>query len=174
MAITLSQLMANPGTISVGGREFTLSPLRLIDVSKMQTWYCDLPLLRLKEQFEKFGSIYDDETRRKMLEEAQADYKTRHDVMAGMLPDAKEVERIKQDMNREISSIDGVAKLLYMSIKKNHPEVTEDEMAGVVDIESLSLISDMLDSITFSKKDDAFDLLDEPEGEEKKTPDGEN
>lgn len=166
--INLSQAVGNKQSLTVGGEEYTFSPLGLSEIGYMQDWWCELPLEKCKRELDKFGSMYSEEQRAEMVETARKEYEERTRVRNGLEIDPEVVDRCGNSFNTEFSSPESLAKLVYLSLLENHPDITEKQAAKIVQIEGLVAMQDLLDTISFSQEDPDLDLLD-GEPEEKKT-----
>ena len=162
--IPITQLAQTPQEVEIKGKAYMLSPLTLADVADMMMWFVDKPLDECKQEIEKYGAIYDDKTRRRTVNAAKKAHDERREVINGQDIDQPLVDRVKKDMNREYSSIDGVARMLWLSIRKTKPEATLEEVRELVDMQSLVAIKQMIDGMMFTPQpEDAADI----EGEKK-------
>jgi hypothetical protein len=164
--ISLNQLVGATESVDVNGKTFEFSPINLRDIGIMQTWWCELPLVKCRDVLSKFGDLYNADGTAQMIQEAKEEYETRIRVMQGMEIDPAVIDKASNSINAEFVSIDGMTKLIQLSLVKKHPEVTEDDAANILGIEGYAAMQDIIDRISFGATDPDADLIDN-DGEKK-------
>jgi len=155
--IPLTAMAQAPQEVEIKGEGYMLSPLTLADVASMMRWFCDRPLEKCKAELANYGEMYDDKTRRRTVAKAKEEHERRVEVTNGLDIDPDIVEQVKKEMNREYSSVDGVARMLWLSIRKNRPDATLEEVAELVDMSSLVAIKGLIDGMMFAPAPDEID-----------------
>ena len=146
--------------VKLKDREFKLSPFRLKEFAYMQNWFIEAPLELCKKELDKFGHMYDEKRKRRIVEKYHNEYMQRLEIINGQDIDIDLKQKIKDDMNREYSSLEGITRMLWLSIKRTEPDITLEEIEDIVDLGSLVEIKSILDALMFAPK---------PENPEKKT-----
>ena len=165
--INLSQLSGSTIDIEIGGESFKLSPLTLADVAIMQDWYCEKPMYDVASDIAKWPEAYSDKEKGKLFRQAKEKMENRRRVRNGLEPEDKIIEECKEDMNREFSSLDGVAKMFWLSLRKAQPELNEKDIRELVTLESVAMIKNCMDRMSFGAVDPDADLVAEVRGEKK-------
>ena len=165
---TLTQLSGNGLEIELGGASYTVSTLTLADVGIMQEWFIIRPMAELKLELVEFGDMYTDKDKRRKVTRAREEMEVRRAVRDGSEPEQEVIDRVAADMTREFSSLEGVGKMLWLSIKKKH-DVTEDDVKQLLDLNVLAAVKDTMDALTFAPSYPDADLVAQARGEEKKT-----
>jgi hypothetical protein len=161
--IPLTYMAQTTQEVEIRGEKYTLSPLTLSDVGDMMRWFIDLPLQECAEELTKYGTMYDDKMRRRVVAKAKETHDRRKEVINGQDIDDDVVEEVKKEMNRAYSSIDGIARMLWLSIRKTKPESTLAQVRELVDMHSLVAIKEMIDGMMFSPQPEDIAYMDEGE-----------
>jgi len=160
----LPTMTQNKIEIDLKGKQFEMSPLVLADLANMQQWFKELPLQKCKAELKEFGEMYEDKKKRKLVNKAHETYTERSEVIDGKDIDIDLKKKVKEDMNTEFCSLDGIGRMLWLSLKKTQPDITLEQVASMIDLDSLVSIRVLLDSLMFAPKPDSCD--------EKKTTEG--
>jgi len=171
MTIPLQQLTAEPTTVTINGKELMLSPLRVKDVGSMTQWFCEKPLEDCNLHLQKYGEMYHEKKRRKLVDDAHKEYELRLSISNGHEIDEKTINKFSDEMRKAYSSLEGTARLLWLSLKKTNPELTLDETKELVTLDTMALINDTLMAISTVKKSEDELMMEEDDDEdsEKKT-----
>ena len=153
----INTMTATEKEIELKGREFKLSPFRLKEFAEMQEWFIDAPLQRCKSELDKFGDIYDDKRKRRMVDKAHSEYTERREVINGQDIDVDLKAKVKDDMNREYSSLDGITMMLWLSIRREQPSIELSDIREIVEIGDLIEIKTILDALMFAPKPDSVE-----------------
>jgi hypothetical protein len=167
MTIPLNQLTAEPTTVVLDGKHLELSPLRIADVGNMEKWFCELPLEQCNEQLKKYGNMYHEKKRRKLVDKADAEYQLRLDISNGHERDEEKLKNYASEMRKVYSSLEGTARLLWLSLRKTSKDLTLDDAKELVTLDTMNQISDALMAVSYVRKSEDEKLMDEDD--EKKT-----
>jgi hypothetical protein len=166
--IPLTHMTQAAQDVEIKGGVYTLSPLVLADAAKMKQWFMDQPLEEAKEELAKFGKMYDAETRSETIMKAKKLHDERREVISGQDIDPELVAKVKSDMNLAYSSVEGVTRMLWLSIKKTKPDAKLEEVAELVDVDTVLAVQEIITRMMFAPQPE-----DGVDDEEKKTA-GEN
>lgn len=128
----LSRITAQPTEIEVNGERFFLSPLTLGDMGEFSQWAAD----RLIEKTEQ---------RIALLE--------KH----GICPETKKTEMLQaafdlidsgQADSKAMISPAGIIKMGWISLRKRHPEITEEKAAQIVTMNGVTHFQKKLDRVS--------------------------
>ena len=161
--INLSQMTGAKQSVRVCGEEYVFSPINLLDIGIMQDWWQEKPLSDCQERLSKYPELYSAEQRETEIAKAKAEYEERKRVRNGLEIDREIIDRCGASFTTEFSSPEALAKLVYLSVRKNRPNVTEAEAAAIVSIEGVAAMQEMLDAISFPERDPDEDLMDDSE-----------
>jgi len=158
MAISLSLMTKENKKAIVKGRELTFSALTLADLAHMQEWFKDWPLEQLQSMLGKVGEHMTPDSKNEAVQTARKEYETRARVINHLEPDREVMERVSDNMQTLFSSIDGVARLMWLSVRRTHTELTYEQVKELVDIETLEATQALMDSISYEQQDPDADL----------------
>lgn len=115
----LSRLSKSAVVFEHDGREYSLSPLELGDLGELERWLEAAPFERARLRLDALGECATAEERKAIIERAEAE-----SLKAGFHSERS---------TRDLSSVAGTAYILYLSLRRNHPDVTRrraEEMLG--------------------------------------------
>jgi hypothetical protein len=110
------QLTAAPITVSLGGKEYKLSPLRDRDYGEYERWIQSQIINIAKDNLDGLP-----EDQQKLL-------------LIHAFEQARKVNITSPEFLQRMNTVEGAAKLLHLMMRRNHPEMTE--------INVLSLLTD--------------------------------
>lgn len=112
--MNLSRAMASPKPIKIGDREFRLSPLRLREWGELLLWVRDNYIaLRVRN-----AVAFPIDEQRKLFSEAV----TKAEALTPFSPEF--IAAIEQPL--------GSFKMLHLSLRRQHPELTADELERLI------------------------------------------
>ncbi len=111
---TTAQATAAAHTVNIGGRTFRMSPLRDRDYGEFEAWVQDKHIALFKRNLE---GLPDDE-RQRQLDRA--------------FDRAAEIGIHSPEAMSAMCTVDGVGKLVWMGIRREHPDVKEDEIVSLM------------------------------------------
>jgi len=121
--------VSGKGVILVGnGKEYSLSPMTLNDLAEIESWVVSNEIKRYQEA----SSVLSKDERIDFLRKAIND-----------MPHGMEFKAI---VNEAMDEIDGIRHMLWLSVRHNHPEVTLEEVSGLVRLDNLDEISILIDT----------------------------
>ena len=118
--------------IQLNGSVYRLSPLQLAEFAEFERWVDDEPIRRARRNLDGLSF----ELQSKMLEQAQHESSS----TAGA---SQRQARIATQM----SSMEGVCYLIWLSLRRNHPELELATLAGLISLDNLPYIQQRLDDI---------------------------
>ncbi len=120
--------------ITIGDKTYLMRPLSIDDFAQFERWVDDAPIRQATRNLEGLTS----ELQMKLLQQAQeaASRATQGD------PDARQI-RITDQM----SSMGGVSYLVWMSLRREQPELTLEAIAQKLTMGSLPYVQQRLDEI---------------------------
>ena len=120
--------------ISTDGKVYKLSPLEPIDLGELEVWIADLPIHKMKRQLAILGDSLSVEQRTAMLHRA--------------FDESNEQSSLAKPKSQEIlESLEGISKILYLCMRKNHPEITMQEVSTVCTMENMVEIEKRLEAL---------------------------
>ena len=145
----LSNATKTPATITVDGKEWTLSPLEIRDFGEVERWLEVLPFERVRRKIAALGEVATPELVKQMLDAAETESK-------GMgIAKTDEDGKADKAVTRALSSIEGVQLLFYLSVRKVHPEITREAAAGLLKVDLVGDVRGVLDKVAGLDADDA-------------------
>jgi len=171
MAIDISLMCGEPVETEVKGRVFKFSPTNIGDLAYMQDWFVDEPIENACADIKKCGEHMDKEEKSELLKAAREESNVRRKVVRHLETDKAIVERVTDDMNSLFSSISGIIRFMWLSIRKEHPEIKMDELTEYVDAGTAGYINELIAKISFEEQDEDHELQYVAYDPEKKTAD---
>lgn len=107
---TTAQATAAAHTVKIGDKTFRMTPLRDRDYGEFEAWVQDRYIALFKRNL---GGLSDSE-RQRQLDRA--------------FDRAAEIGIHSDEAMTAMCTVDGVSKLVWMSVRREHPDVTEDEI----------------------------------------------
>jgi len=129
-----------PFIISHGGREYRLAPLELADLAEFEQWMTIAPYEAAKRQMEALGDSLTPEARTMILTTAQAK--------------AADCSMSSPEYMRTMSSVQGTCYMLWLSLRKEHPDITRAEAGALINLDNLAEWQERLDRVSGLSGDD--------------------
>ncbi|MBI5724598.1 MAG: hypothetical protein HZA50_11605 [Planctomycetes bacterium] len=154
--MSVSQITAAPSVLALNGVEYRLSPLRDCDYGEFERWVQDR---------------YFDVAKRNLadLPDAQKDSLLRHayERAAGLTINSPEALNL-------MVTVDGAAKLMYLSLRREHPAITQEEATKLcTDPAVVRQCMDRVEELNrLNQKLPAGRETPRPDGDKKKMPSG--
>jgi hypothetical protein len=132
------------GTVSLGGRLLTVRQLKMGDVGRLVAW--------TKERLPRPMKVATDEIM-DILPLREADREAYEAAKKEILLSAREkaklnpMEAYPKEAEEAMSSVGGVAYLLWLSVRNEHPDITYEWLTDALDDEDLGALKDKLDII---------------------------
>jgi hypothetical protein len=166
MSTELEQMTGAGGTIVLGGKTYLLKQLSLGDYAQVQAWLRQ----RMPKPFAVVADALKDLEPLKAIDpEGYAE--ARKLLLLSAMEDAKSADGAgapPELVEQALNSPDGVAFLLWLCVRKSHPDVQYEGLRTLVLDEDLSSIKSKLDDITiFAAPDDGEDEEGRPAGNRK-------
>lgn len=131
---TTAQATAAVHTVKIGTRSFRMSPLQDKDYGEFEAWVQD----RHIDLFKRNLSGLDDGERQRQLDRA--------------FDRAAEIGIQSDEAMSAMCTVDGVSKLIWMSVRREHPDVTEDEVISLMTSpENIRQALDAIDNVNHMK-----------------------
>lgn len=137
---THAQITAAPMEVPLGGQLYRMSPLNDVDIAELDNW---LKARVIRMARESLSPDADEADRRLTVESAIA-YATTLTWMSGQGA-------------KLMATLDGMAQIIWQSIKRHHPNVTPAEIR-----------SKLLDPRSMEEAETAFGMLNRVDGQSKK------
>ncbi len=155
----LSTMTGAGGTIKLGGRTFLLRRLRVGDYGQVRQW--------LKDQLPRPFKIANDalidlQPLREIDPEAYE--ASRKELLASALQDTKGDVLTTDDksVGAIMNSPEGIAFVLWLSLRREHPNTSLEEITGLVSNEELTGIKKQLDAVNSAMQGDEDILFGDP------------
>ena len=130
MSIDTARATAAPMEIELGGEKYLLSPFRDKDFGEFTRWVKGRIVQLAKDSLD---GLPDNE--RKFL-------------LVHAFEKANLIEINSPDAIRAMATLDGAAKLLYLGLRRNHPELTEQKVLEILtEPQSLAKAMDNVDTL---------------------------
>lgn len=129
----LSDLFAADETVTIGGREYELSPLRQVDQRKIEQRI----LSKRRDPAELVRQLAPEmspEERREFFERAYTDSLRAQHVTAS-------------EFDEFYQSIEGAAFCFWLAIRKHHPEITEDQAGDLLEQFGTETLDEILEKL---------------------------
>lgn len=137
MSTPISAATAAPIEISIGNKEWKLAPITLKGFGELEQWMRSKIVSVAREAASGLSS-----------EEYTLLIRTALDKAAHIcLMAAKKGTKEKEEIDSLMSSIDGIIKIISLSAKRNHPNITDDEVMEIIaakEVNPKSLIEDIM------------------------------
>ena len=121
-------------TIKHKGREYRLQPLELDDLAEAEQHVSAIPFERARRQMEALGDQLTDEARKMILDIATKA--------------AEQCSITSAAFMRFISSVEGTAYLMWLSLRRSHPDITREAAASLIDLANLDEWQKLLDKVS--------------------------
>jgi hypothetical protein len=131
------------GTIELGGRLLTLRQLRIGDIGEMQAWMKERVIRPMQKAIQDLKDLAP-------LKEIdpEAYQKCRDEILLEARRADKAGEPADPQQSLDLASgLDGVAYMLYLSVRSNHPEISYEWVRNALFDEDISTVQAKLDSI---------------------------
>ena len=128
----LTRMAAKAVTMTVGGEEYSFSPLTLDDFAEFEAW---LKGDKLKCALNALG------------DSATSDERVQ--VVTTMTDEVSQLE-----VGKASSSMRGVRQMLWYSLRKKHPDMTREEASALVNLDNLAEMTALVDELGSSGKED--------------------
>ena len=145
----LSNATKAPATITVDGKEWTLSPLEIRDFGEVERWLEVLPFERVRRKIAALGEVATPELVKQMLDAAETESKSMGLASIATANGADDA------VTRALNSLEGVQLLFYLSVRKAHPEITRDEASALMKADIIDDVRGVLDRVSGLDADDA-------------------
>lgn len=130
----LSDATKAPVTITVDDKEWTLAPLELRDFGEIERWLQMLPFVKARWKISALGDAATPEIQKVLINRAETESNK------ATLQNARAL--------KILSTLEGTGFLLWMSLRKAHPEVTRDEAMRLINADTLEVWQSTLDKIS--------------------------
>jgi len=171
MAIDLALMQGATKDVEVKGRTFTFSPIHLTDIAEMQKWFVDQPLDDVSHMMKTLGDHMSKEEKLEVTRQARETYEQRNRVVKHLESDRDVIEKVTDDMNSMFSSVEGIKRYMWLSVRKVHSDITMDELGEYVDMQTIGMINELIGEVSFEQKDPDDELKYADYNPEKKTED---
>ena len=148
-----------PFTISHEGHEYRLAPLELADLAEFEQWVSIAPYEAAKRQMEALGDALTPEAQTMILQTAQAK--------------AADCSMSSPEYMRTMSSVQGTCYMLWLSLRKEQPDITRAEAGALINLDNLSEWQERLDRVSGLAGDDEENPTEKPAPESEAQPTGE-
>lgn len=128
----LTRITKTPMELEHNGETYILAPLEVSDLGRIEVWIAELPLRKAKRQLLALGDVVTEEVTTRVLNDALAKSDSQINISS-------------DEAQAELNSLAGVGFLLYLSLRKNHPEIEEQDALDMLTMETLSDFKDTLD-----------------------------
>lgn len=139
------------------GESYWLSPFRLADMGEIEEYLTARPFELAAKQMDALGDRLSEAAEERILAHAQqiADESTVGSPL----------------FVTHLSTVAGVSAMVFMSLRRNHPDITKEQATAMVTVETLGLWRERMDRVTgMSDPDDDADPTQEPETESPTSP----
>lgn len=124
-SVTGGAIVSDAIEVSLGGKTYRFSKIRLNDLRKFENW---IRSERLRITLDAVGDSINAEQRAKMVSE----------VLGSPV-----------DVTEELASMGGVGYLLWLSVAREQPDLKFDDFAGNLQIEDMRVLQTLLDKLAF-------------------------
>ncbi len=145
---TLAEATQAPTTIKIGDKAYRLSPLTLFDYGVVDKWLTMLPFERAAGKMAAMGDALTQTMQDLFLAQAEEESKAAgigHESAASGL-----------------STVEGTAMILWLSIKKEYPEITRQAAAELISADTLEDWQKALDDVSGMSSSSDDDDSDRP------------
>lgn len=141
---TLPEMAATPGTIQLNGDTYRISPLKLSEFAEFERWVEDTPIRRA---IRNLASV-PEELQGTILREAQREAAESRKLKSGNAGEVRKSLMERQlRMGEAMMTVEGTTFLLYLSLRKQQPELNQQQISELVTIDRLPYIQQTLDDI---------------------------
>jgi len=130
----VSAMTAQGVPIVLKGKEYTLSPLGVNELGVLEKWMCNRQLAQLQEQFAQFPDLFPQELRKTLVLEA--------------VREGQEMSLTKSATMERLQSIEAIRVIVWLSLRKCHPEVTQAGVFDLVEIGDLENLKGAIDRVS--------------------------
>ena len=123
-----------PFIFVVGGREYQLAPTEIADLGEFEKWLEVRPFEAARKQMKALGDMLTPEATSIILEGAQK------------AADNSAIDTLSYA--QRMASLEGTIYMMWLSLRKNHPDITREEVGAFVTIDNLQEWQDRLDQVT--------------------------
>jgi hypothetical protein len=146
MASDLEQLTAAGGTITLGRTTYLMKQLTLGDYGQLQAWL----RAKLPKPFAVVADALKDLQPLKTVD-PEGYALAREQLMRAAMDDARKGDQVggpPELVQEALNGPEGVSMILWLCVRKSHPDVTYEVMRAAVNAENLTSIKSQLDAIT--------------------------
>jgi len=135
-AAKLHKMAGTPARITLGGKEYTLSPLTVDDLAEMERWVEDAPLMHAKRLLAEHGDMFSEEEKTAIRMKAVEESKTISLADGGAV----------------LESMEGVRLLLWLSLRREQPDIKREDVFTLLSLSDLEAVKAKLDEVSGMKE----------------------
>jgi predicted acetyltransferase len=139
----LDRMTAAPIEIEINNKKYFLSPLRVRDLGALEKWAEKKIFARLKDELS-------------MIEEAGMEI---DDIMKlNLINEASQKSRNQNDKSMEMQTVDGLRKILELSLSIKHSDITAEEVDEIIDGQGLEALNEVIEELSYPNEEETKDL----------------
>ena len=120
--------------ITLGDKTYLMRPLSIDEIAQFERWVDDAPI---RQAVRNLGGL-SAELRIELLRQAQE---------TAQKASLQSPEIRQERITAQMSSMNGICYLIWLSLRREQPELTQEEVAQRLTMESLPYVQERLDSI---------------------------
>jgi len=134
MSSELAEITGSSFDFEHEGKIWRMSPIEPMDLGELETHLQKLPFERMRDRVESLGDACTEELRARMYETAVAE--------------AEKLTYTSYAAAKFMNSIPGVAFLLWLSLRKNHQDLTLKDCTRMLTLKNLDQFKEKLDEVS--------------------------
>jgi hypothetical protein len=135
----LDRMTAASIEIDIDGIKYFISPLRMKELGELEKWAERQIFKRLHLEF-------------KMLEETGTEID--NDIKLKMIQDCSSKSKDSFEKSREMETLDGLKKVLDLSLRIKHPDISEEILKKIIETEGLDAINEIITNLSYPDADE--------------------
>ncbi len=130
----LAEIASSAMAITIGGKTYRMSPIGPRELGEFELWLQQAPFEKAVRQIETLGN--------------HCDAVTKAAIIASASKESDELTFQSEKAKAYMLSIQGLAYLLWISMRQAHPDMTREEVIDLLTLENMEYFQATLDKVS--------------------------
>jgi hypothetical protein len=129
--------------IKIGDDKYKISPLRMKELGELEKWAEQRIFNKVNEELEMIKN---------------SGIEINDDIKLKLIKDASNKSKSQYDKSLEMQTIDGLKKILELSLSIKHKHITDEDINKITEQEGLEQINKVIDSLSYPTEEESKEL----------------